>query len=78
MSLAHKYVNLKDPYNQDINEQITTNFFLKRKQAFQFEIPTPETQCVEGVFQIQSPPLFVVLTFQTIYQQPWRHYALSS
>ena len=27
MSLAHKYVNLKEPYNQDIKEQATTNLF---------------------------------------------------
>ena len=24
MSLAYKYVNLKEPYNQDIKEQVTT------------------------------------------------------
>ena len=28
MSLAHKYIYLKEPYNQDIKEQITTIFFL--------------------------------------------------
>ena len=27
MSLAHKYVNLREPYNQDIKEQVTTKIF---------------------------------------------------
>ena len=29
MSLAHKYVNLKVPYNHDIEEQVTTKKNLK-------------------------------------------------
>ena len=31
MSLAHKYVNLKEPYNQDIKEQVTTENVYKKK-----------------------------------------------
>ena len=31
MSLAHKYVNLKEPYNQDIKVQVTTKNFAKKK-----------------------------------------------
>ena len=31
MGLAHEYVNLKQPYNQDIKEQVTTKKFLKKK-----------------------------------------------
>ena len=31
MSLAHKCGNLKEPYNQDIKEQVTTKFFLKKE-----------------------------------------------
>ena len=34
MSLACKYVNLKEPYNQDIKEQITIITFLKKKADF--------------------------------------------
>ena len=41
MSLAHKYLNLKQPFNEDIKEQVTTKFFLKGGQALH-EIPTPE------------------------------------
>ena len=56
MSLAHKYVNLKEPYNQDIKEQVTTkNFFKKKTFHSLHEISTPEAQCAEGVFQIQFP-----------------------
>ena len=34
MSLARKYVNLKEPYDQDIKEQVTTENFLKKKTGF--------------------------------------------
>ena len=27
MSLAHKYLHLKQPFNEDIKEQVTTKFF---------------------------------------------------
>ena len=56
MSLAHKYVNLKEPYNQDIKKHVTTNFFWKKGDRIYMKSPTPEAQCAEeGVFQIQSP-----------------------
>ena len=54
MSLAGKYVHLKEPYNQDIKEQVTAIIFFK-KDRFYMKSPTPETKCAEGVFQIQSP-----------------------
>ena len=31
MSLVHKYINLKEPYNQGIKEQVTTKNFSKKK-----------------------------------------------
>ena len=31
MGLAHGYVNLKEPYNQDIKERVTNKKFLKKK-----------------------------------------------
>ena len=34
MSLAHKYVNLKEPYNQDIKEPVTAKNVLKKKTGF--------------------------------------------
>ena len=34
MSLDHKYVNLKEPYNPDIKEQVTTKKVLKKKAGF--------------------------------------------
>ena len=55
MSLARKYVNLKEPYNQDIKEQVTTIIFLKKKTDFTWNPQPPEAKCAEGVFQIQSP-----------------------
>ena len=33
MSLAHKYVNLKEPCNQDIKEQVTTIIKKKKKKT---------------------------------------------
>ena len=48
MSLSHKYVNLKDPYNQDIKEQVTTIFLKKRRQALH-GIAKPE-HSVQNVF----------------------------
>ena len=54
MSLARKYVHLKEPYNQDIKEQVAAIIFFK-KDRFYMKSPTPETKCAEGVFQIQSP-----------------------
>ena len=48
MSLSHKYVNLKDPYNQDIKEQVTTIFLKKRRQALH-GITKPE-HSVQNVF----------------------------
>ena len=32
MSLAHKYVNLKESYNQDIKEQVTTSKIFKKEE----------------------------------------------
>ena len=55
MSLARKYVNPKEPYNQDIKEQITTIIFLKKEDRLYMKSPTSEAKCPEGVFQIQSP-----------------------
>ena len=34
MSLVHKYINLKKPYNQDIKEKVTTKKFLEKKAGF--------------------------------------------
>ena len=54
VSLVHKYINLKEPYNQGIKEKVTTEFLLKKDKPY-MKSPTPEALCVEGVFQIQSP-----------------------
>ena len=40
MSLAHKDVNLKEPYNQDIKDQVATKNFLKKKTDFPWN-PNP-------------------------------------
>ena len=55
MSLAHKYVNLKKPYNQDIKEWVTAIIFLIKEDRLYIKSPTPETKCAKCVFQIQSP-----------------------
>ena len=66
MSLARNYVNLKKPYNQDIKEQVTTKKFLKKKTGFTWN-PQPQRHSVQKVF-LKINALFVVLTFQIIYQ----------
>ena len=54
MSLARKYINLKEPYNQYIKEWVTTLNFFHKKRLY-MKSPAPETKCTKGVFQIQSP-----------------------
>ena len=49
MSLAHKCVNLKEPYNQDIKEQVTTNFFLKKEDRLYMK-SQPQRYSVQKVF----------------------------
>ena len=66
MSLAHKYVKLKEAYNQDIKEQVTTKIFLKKKTGFKWNLQ-PQRNSVQKVF-FKFNPLFVVLIFQIIYQ----------
>ena len=34
MSLSHKYINLKQLYNQDTKEHITTKSFFEKKTGF--------------------------------------------
>ena len=43
--MAHKYVNLQEPYNQDIKE----------KDKTLHKIPNPEAKCAKVAFQIKSP-----------------------
>ena len=66
MSLAGKYVNLKVPYNEGIRELVTTKLFLKKKADFTWN-PQLLSQSVQKVF-FKFNPLFVILTFQIIYQ----------
>ena len=66
MRLSHKYVNLKESYNQDIKEQVTTKSFLKKKAGFSSN-PQPQRHKVPKVF-FKFSPLFNVLTSQIIYQ----------
>ena len=61
MSLDHKYVNLKEPYNQDIKEQVTTKNVLKKKTDFTWN-PQPQRHIVQKVI-FKFSPLVVVLTF---------------
>ena len=59
MSLSHKYINLKESYNQDIHEQVTTKNFLKKRTGFAWN-PQSQRYSVEArCFQIQSPICYV-------------------
>ena len=66
MSLARKYIYLKEPYTQDIKGQVTTIIFLKKKTDFTRNRQS-QRQSVQKVF-LKFSPLFVVLTFHIIYQ----------
>ena len=63
MNLDRKYVNLKEPYDQDIKEYVTTIVFFKKENRPYMKSPTPKAKCAKGVFQIHSP-ICGVLTFQ--------------
>ena len=65
MGLAHKYVNLKEAYNQDIKEPVATKYFLKKKTLYMK--CQPQRHSVQKVF-FKFTPLFVVLTFEIICQ----------
>ena len=57
MSLTFNYVNLKEPYNQDIKEYVTTIHynFLKKEDRLYLKSPTREAKFAKDIFQIQSP-----------------------
>ena len=54
MSLACKYVNVKEPDNQRKRMGHHYNFFKKVDRRY-MKSPTPEVKRAKGVFQIQSP-----------------------
>ena len=58
MNLDRKYVNLKEPYDQDIKEYVTTIVFLKKKTDLIWN-PPPQRQSVPKVF-FKFNLLFVV------------------
>ena len=55
MNLARIYVNLKEPYNQDMKELVTTILKKKKEDRLYVKPLTPEAKYAKGVFQIQSP-----------------------
>ena len=57
MSLAHKYVNIKEPYNQDIKEQVINKSFKKRRQALN-EIPNLRDIVCKRCFSNSVPYLW--------------------
>ena len=59
MSLSHKYINLKESYNQDIHEQVTTKNFLKKKTGFAWNPKSQRHSVQARCFQIQSPICYV-------------------
>ena len=66
MSLAGKYVNLKEPYNQDIKEHVINKSFLKKKTYFTWNAQPQRHSAQKALFMLN--PLVVVLIFQVIYQ----------
>ena len=65
--ISHRYVNLKQPYNQDIKEQVTPKIFLKKKTGFTWN-SQPQRHSVEKMFSNSIPICGV--NFQIIYQSP--------
>ena len=66
MSVAREYVNLKKPYNQDIKVYVTTITFITKKKDFTWNPQTRRQSELKVFFKFN--PLFVVLTFQIMYQ----------
>ena len=60
MSLAHKHINLKEPYNQDIKEQATT-IFLKKEDRLYMKSQLQRYSVYKLFFKFN--PVFVVLIF---------------
>ena len=50
MNLARIYVNLKEPYNQDIKELVTTIFKKKKEDRLYMKPITPGAKYAKGVF----------------------------
>lgn len=59
-SLTSTYLNMKEPYNQCINVQVTTKD-IKKEDTLYMNSPAPEALCAKGICQIQSP--FSVVNF---------------
>ena len=59
MSMSHKYINLKESYNQDIQEQVTTKNFLKKKAGLTWNPQSQRHSVQARCFQIQSPICYV-------------------
>ena len=57
----------QEPYNQGIKVQ-NVNKSIKKEEALFMIFPVPNALCAKGIFQIE--PLFMVLTFQKLYQNP--------
>ena len=68
VSLVHKSVNLKEPYNEDIKGKVTTKKFLKKKTGFTWN-PIPQRHSAQKSFY-KFNPLFVVLNFQIYINKP--------
>ena len=66
ISLARKYVNLKELYKKDIKYYVTTIIKKKKEDRIYMKSPYPEAKCAKDLFKFN--PLFVMLTFQIIYQ----------
>ena len=66
MSLAHKYINLEEPCNQDIKEHVTTKNILKTKTEFTWNLQSQRHSLQKVFFKFNL--LNGVLTFQIIYQ----------
>ena len=62
MSLAHKHINLKEPYNQDIKEQATT-IFLKKEDRLYMKSQPQRYSVYKWFFKFN--PVFVVLIFSS-------------
>ena len=65
--LNHNFANLKEPYNQVINVQVTTRN-IKTEDGLFMKSSTPEISVRKVFFRFN--PLFVLLVSQIIYEYP--------
>ena len=66
ISLAQKYVNLKEPYNQDIKESVTTIIFLKKNTDFTWNLQPHKQSMQKVLFKLNPQTNWILKTLNLV------------